>query len=72
MSEHASHKSDSTTQGSSINLTKTLVICIILISVALIALFVIKIPVNTLLLGAVLLACPLMHFWMMKKGEHKH
>ncbi|OGM37616.1 hypothetical protein A3A76_01220 [Candidatus Woesebacteria bacterium RIFCSPLOWO2_01_FULL_39_23] len=72
MSEHISHESITKSQGSSVVSAKTLGICLSLITIAVIALFVFKVPVNTLLLGGVLLACPLLHFWMMKDGEHKH
>jgi len=72
MNTQSSHESITKTQGSSVVSAKTLGICLSLITIALIALFVFKVPVNTLLLGGVLLACPLLHFWMMKDGEHKH
>ncbi len=72
MENHSGHESITKPQGSPIVSSKTLGICLALVAVALIALFVFKVPVNTLLLGGVLLACPLLHFWMMKDGEHKH
>ena len=72
MNTQSSHESITKMQGSSIVSARTLGICLSLITIALIALFVFKVPVNTLLLGGVLLACPLLHFWMMKDGEHKH
>ena len=72
MDNHSNHDSVAKSQGNSMVSTKTLGICLTLVAIALIALFVFKVPINTLLLGGVLLACPLLHFWMMKDGEHKH
>ncbi|OGM64014.1 hypothetical protein A3A52_05020 [Candidatus Woesebacteria bacterium RIFCSPLOWO2_01_FULL_39_14] len=65
-----SHESVSKPQGGLVVSAKTFGVCLSLIAIALIALFVFKVPVNTLLLGGVLLACPLLHFWMMRDGEH--
>lgn len=72
MNTHTSHESVVKQEGNSIVSAKTLGICLTLIAISLIALFVFKVPVNTLLLGGILLACPLLHLWMMKDGEHKH
>ena len=72
MDNHTSHSSVAKPNKNSVVSSKTLGICLVFIAVSLIALFVFKIPVNTLLLGGVLLACPLLHFWMMKDGGHKH
>ncbi len=66
------HEPVSKPEGSLVVSARTLGICLSLITIALAALFVFKVPVSTLLLGGVLLACPLLHFWMMRDGEHKH
>jgi len=54
------------------NHKKWLGICLGLVVLALIAITVFRIPLSTVFLGAILLACPLMHLWMMKDGGHKH
>ncbi|MEK6587687.1 MAG: DUF2933 domain-containing protein, partial [Chloroflexota bacterium] len=36
------------------------------------AVFVLGIPTNTVLLVALVLACPLAHLWMMRTGMHNH
>lgn len=69
------HNTDSTTlsdpkaQGS---LLKWLGVCLGLIVLVVGAITMFRIPVSTVLFGALLLACPLMHIWMMKGGSHKH
>ena len=72
MSNHTNHEASVKSQGNSIISVKTLGVCLALIAVALIALFVFKVSVSTLFLGGVLLACPLLHLWMTRDGEHKH
>lgn len=72
MENHTSHNSVTKSRRNSVVSSKILGICLVFIAVSLIALFIFKIPTNTLLLGGVLLACPLLHFWMMKDGGHKH
>lgn len=39
---------------------------------AVVAIFVFKVPVNTVLLVGLLLLCPLAHLFMMRGREHKH
>lgn len=51
---------------------KWLGICIGIVALAIIAVKVFNVSVNNIAYFAVLLACPLMHFWMMKDGGHKH
>ena len=36
------------------------------------AVFVFGVPTNTVLLTALVLACPLAHLWMMRSGMHDH
>lgn len=72
MEDHKRHDSTVKLQGDSIFSSKTLGICLIILVVSLVALFIFKIPFNTLLIGGIFLACPLMHFWMMKDSNHKH
>ncbi len=43
-----------------------------LVVLALVAVFIFKVPMGTLLFAGALLACPLLHIWMMKGGDHKH
>ncbi len=51
---------------------KTAGICLALIALAVVAVTVFKVSVGTLFFAGALLLCPLMHFWMMKDGGHKH
>ncbi len=66
---HSTRISDSKAQGSSL---KWLGICLGFIALAIGAVTIFRIPVSMVFFGAVLLACPLMHIWMMKDGGHKH
>ena len=51
---------------------KLLLICLAVFAIAVIAITVFKIPVGNLSFFAVLLACPLMHLFMMKgHGDHQ-
>lgn len=54
------------------NRLKWLAVCLGLVVLAVIAINVFRVPANTIFLGAILLACPAMHLWMMKDGGHKH
>lgn len=54
------------------SLMKWLGICVGIAIIALIAISVFKVSINSLVYGAALLACPLIHIWMMKNGNHKH
>ena len=48
-------------------------ICLIGVGIAAVAVFMFKLPVKSVLLYGFLLACPLMHIFMMKgHGEHQH
>jgi uncharacterized membrane protein len=72
MDNHNNHSATTTgskAQGSSL---KWLGVCIGLIALAIIAVTIFRIPVSTVFFGALFLACPLMHVWMMKDGGHKH
>ena len=59
-------------QGNSIISNKTVGVCGTLIALALVAITVFKVPVGTLAFAGLLLACPLLHVWMMRDGGHKH
>ncbi|EKE06314.1 MAG: hypothetical protein ACD_19C00017G0014 [uncultured bacterium] len=52
--------------------TKWVVFCVILIAVVFVAISVFKVSSTNLFFWGILLLCPLMHFWMMKDGGHKH
>ena len=54
------------------SILKWLSICLVVVVLALTAISVFKVSVDNLLFVGVLLACPLMHLWMMKSGGHKH
>ncbi len=47
-------------------------ICLGVVALFIIAVSVFKVPASNLFVVGVLLACPLMHVWMMKSGGHKH
>ena len=47
-------------------------ICLGVIALALIAINVFNVSVGNVFFVGALLACPLMHIWMMKDGGHKH
>jgi hypothetical protein len=51
---------------------KIFVVCFGLAIVAVIAVSVFKVSFRSLLFAGAVLACPLMHVWMMKDGKHKH
>lgn len=52
--------------------TKIIVICLVLAGAAITAVTVFRVSVNSLIFIGLLLACPLMHIFMMRDGNHKH
>lgn len=50
----------------------TLLLCLGLLALAIVAVALFKVSFGTLALFGLVLACPLMHVWMMKDGGHKH
>lgn len=72
MDHHNNHSHTVSASKAKSSPIKWLGICIGLAAVAILAIRAFQIPVNTVVFGAVLLACPLMHLWMMRNGEHKH
>lgn len=60
------------THHGSIISVKTLGICLGLIALTIAVVTLFNIPFSTLVYVGILLACPLMHLWMMKDGKHKH
>lgn len=51
---------------------KTLSVCLLLLVIALISTIFFNVSLGTLLIAAFVLACPLLHFWIMKGSGHKH
>ncbi len=51
---------------------KTIGICLMAVVITIIAVALFKVSLSTIGFAAILLACPLLHFWMMKDGNHKH
>lgn len=68
---HTAHTESKTHSGSLVS-AKTVGICLGLIALAIGVVTLFNIPFATLVYVGVLLACPLMHIWMMKDGKHKH
>ena len=66
---HSTMISGSKAQNSSL---KWLGICLGFIVLVVGAVTIFRIPVSTVFFGALFLACPLMHMWMMKDSGHKH
>lgn len=54
------------------NSLKWIGICLAVGASLLIAITVFKVPVSTVATSAIFLACPLLHIFMMKNGNHKH
>lgn len=52
--------------------SKTLFICLGLLVLAVSAVVFFKMSISTVVFLGFVLACPLMHIWMMKDGGHKH
>ena len=53
-------------------MNKLAAICLLAVAAALLAIVVFGVPVGTVATFGILLACPLMHVFMMKGGQHKH
>lgn len=51
---------------------KTIGICLGLVILIVTGIIVFRVPLNTVVFGALILACPLMHILMMKSGGHDH
>lgn len=69
MNNHTDMHGAQTNQSST---TKWLWICLGVAAVAFIAISVFKVSVSNVFFVGALLACPLMHVWMMKDRGHKH
>jgi membrane protein implicated in regulation of membrane protease activity len=52
--------------------SKTLLICLGLIALAVGSVVFFNVSISTVFFLGFALACPLMHIWMMKDGGHKH
>ena len=50
------------------NMNKLLILCAGIATVASVAIFIFKVPMNNLLLYGAILLCPLMHLFMMNHG----
>ena len=72
MENHNDHSSTFSAVKAQDSSLRWLGMCLGLIALAVVAVTIFQIPVGTVFFGAVLLACPLMHIWMMKDGGHKH
>ncbi len=46
--------------------------CLAVAVAAFVAVTIFNVPTGTLFFTGILLACPLLHIWMMKDGGHKH
>lgn len=69
MENHMSHESGATAQSRSV---KWILLCLGLAFAVFFAITVFQVSVSNLFTVGILLACPLMHLWMMKSGNHKH
>ena len=72
MENHKNHSAGLSSSKAHCSSLKWLGICLGVVALAVVAVTIFRIPVSTVFFGAVLLACPLMHIWMMKDGGHKH
>lgn len=70
--DHGEHSTVTTNARSQNKTLKWLGICLGIAVIAIVAVTVFNVGINSLIYIGVLLACPLMHFWMMKDGKHKH
>ena len=53
-------------------MNKILAICLVIAAVGMAAIFIFKIPINSVLIYGAILLCPLMHMFMMNHGEHSN
>lgn len=51
---------------------KTIVICLSLLALVIIAITIFKVSIGNLFFVMALLACPLLHILMMRHGDHRH
>lgn len=51
-------------------MNKILTICLVLAAVGMAAIYVFKVPFNSMLIYGAILLCPLMHVFMMNHGDH--
>lgn len=65
-------KFDTHPQKTSLFSVKTFGMCLVAVVIVFFAVTIFKIPISTVGYAAILLACPLLHVWMMKDGVHKH
>lgn len=72
MDKHQNYSTVSSDRTSRYTSFKWIGICAVLVALAFVAITVFSVSVNTIVYVALLLACPLMHLWMMKDGTHKH
>lgn len=68
---HSEQKNNSEQKSKPLVSTKILFICIAVVAIAIIAVTVFKVSINSLFFIVALLACPLMHIFMMKGMNHK-
>jgi len=54
------------------SLLATVAICFAVLAVVSLSVFIFKFPLSSILSLGFLLACPLLHIFMMKGGNHKH
>lgn len=53
-------------------MNKILTICLILAAVGMAAIYIFKVPLNSILIYGAILLCPLMHVFMMNHGDHSN
>ncbi|MEP7167437.1 MAG: DUF2933 domain-containing protein [Candidatus Woesebacteria bacterium] len=67
--DHSMHQS---TQKATQSPLRILGICLLIALGVISAITVFRVPINTVVFVGILLACPLMHVWMMRNGGHNH
>lgn len=70
MTNHNNHRIANITSEN--NFLKWVGFCIAIGVALVIAITKFNVPVSTVITGVVFLACPLLHIFMMKNGNHKH